>query len=205
MAGRDQLAGGSWLGINDAGVVAGVLNRRNALGPQAGKRSRGDLVLDALDFADATDAMSMLRELDARAYRPFNMVIADNRDAYWLRSLGNQVEVEALPEGISMITAYDRNDPQSLRIRHYLPRWRSAETPDPSRDQWSEWQDLLLSRDHAREGDVTDARYIVSNTGFGTVSSSLIALPGPAFAARSPIWLFASGRADKSSWAKVAL
>ena len=39
VAGRDELAGGTWLGINDAGVVAGVLNRRNTLGPQEGKRS----------------------------------------------------------------------------------------------------------------------------------------------------------------------
>ena len=63
----------------DAGVVAGVLNRRNTLGPQAGKRSRGELVLDALDFADAADAVEMLRQLDAHAFRPFNMVICDNR------------------------------------------------------------------------------------------------------------------------------
>ena len=51
VAGQDLLAGGSWLGINDFGVVAGILNRRDTLGPQAGKRSRGELVLDALDFA----------------------------------------------------------------------------------------------------------------------------------------------------------
>jgi hypothetical protein len=44
------------------GVIAGVLNRRN-IGPQEGKRSRGELVLDALDFADAADAVAMLREL----------------------------------------------------------------------------------------------------------------------------------------------
>ena len=57
VAGKDNLAGGSWLGLNEAGLVVGMLNRRNTLGPQDGKRSRGELVLDALDFSDAVDAV----------------------------------------------------------------------------------------------------------------------------------------------------
>ena len=39
VAGRDELAGGSWLGINDYGVVAGILNRMGSLGPSDGKRA----------------------------------------------------------------------------------------------------------------------------------------------------------------------
>jgi hypothetical protein len=88
VAGLDLEAGGSWLGINDHGVVAGVLNRPGTLGPAAGKRSRGDLVLEALDHADAEAAARALSHLDPEAYRPFNLVIADNRDAFWLRHLG---------------------------------------------------------------------------------------------------------------------
>ena len=206
VAGRDELAGGTWLGINDAGVVAGVLNRRNTLGPQEGKRSRGELVLDALDFADAADAVATLRELDAHAFRPFNMVIADNRDAFWVRNLGNQVEAEALPPGLSMITASDRNDPNSKRIRWFLPRWKDAKTPDPDTGDWTSWQELLCDRSHDPAGTVFDAMSIVSNTGFGTVSSSLIALPAPQFATRRPIWKFVGGRPDKSStWQDVEL
>ncbi len=45
VAGMDETAGGSWLGLNDHGVVAGVLNRVDSLGPEAGKRSRGELVV----------------------------------------------------------------------------------------------------------------------------------------------------------------
>jgi len=36
VAGRDRLAGGSWLGLNDRGLVAGVLNRVDSLGPRPG-------------------------------------------------------------------------------------------------------------------------------------------------------------------------
>src|ERR1700741_3178665 len=60
VAGLDELAGGTWMGINDHGVVACILNRHGTLGPMAGKRSRGELVLDALDHADARDAAKAL-------------------------------------------------------------------------------------------------------------------------------------------------
>ncbi|MEC8038618.1 MAG: NRDE family protein, partial [Pseudomonadota bacterium] len=54
-AGKDVLAGGTWCGINDTGVAAAILNKKQALGPAPGKRSRGEVVLDALDHADAID------------------------------------------------------------------------------------------------------------------------------------------------------
>ena len=52
-AGRDELAGGTWLGLNDWGVIAGVLNRPGSLGPDRWLRSRGELPLAALDHAEA--------------------------------------------------------------------------------------------------------------------------------------------------------
>ena len=41
VAGLDRLAGGSWLGVNDWGVAAAILNRHGSLGPAPGQRSRG--------------------------------------------------------------------------------------------------------------------------------------------------------------------
>lgn len=205
IAGRDNLAGGSWLGINDFGVVAGILNRRNTLGPQDGKRSRGELVLDALDFADAEAAVAMLQELDASAYRPFNMVVADNTHAYWLRNAGQEIEAMPLAPGISMITAMDLNDPQSPRTRHYLPRWQQAKAPDPGADDWDSWAALLQSREHEPQGDVFDAMYIVSNTGFGTMSSSLMALPSVNHSDLLPRWRFLGGRPESNTWTDIDL
>src|SRR5690349_16414791 len=85
VAGLDLEAGGSWLGLNESGVVAAILNRTGTLGPAPGRRSRGELVLEALDHADAADAAGALTALDPAAYRPFNLIVADNRDAFWLR------------------------------------------------------------------------------------------------------------------------
>ena len=63
IAGIDETAGGSWLGVNDFGVVAAILNRSNSLGPKEGKRSRGELVLEALDHADASDAAEAITSI----------------------------------------------------------------------------------------------------------------------------------------------
>lgn len=205
VAGKDVLAGGSWLGINDFGVVAGILNRRNTLGPQSGKRSRGELVLDALDFADGEDAVAMLQELDANSYRPFNMVVADNAHAYWLRNLGKKIEVFSLPPGLSMITAMDLNDMQSTRTRYFLPRWKDVSVPDPASGDWDGWMKLLQCREYEPGGEVFDAMYIVSNTGFGTISSSLMALPSVNHFDRLPIWKFLGGRPESQDWHDINL
>ncbi|MBI3453457.1 MAG: NRDE family protein, partial [Rhodospirillales bacterium] len=211
IAGLDTLAGGSWLGVNDTGVVAGVLNRPGTLGPAPDARSRGELVLEALDHADAVAAATALAGLDPRAYRPFNLVIADNRDAFWMKSQGRQgpprVTVEPLPEGLSMITAHDRNDESgSARIRHYLPRFRRAAPPDPDAGDWREWEALLASRDSVPEAGPEGAMNIVTTRGFGTVSSSLIALPAPGRKpAARPVWRFATGPSDAFHYADVTL
>jgi hypothetical protein len=196
VAGLDKLAGGSWLGVNDEGVVAGVMNRMNTLGPEPGRRSRGELVLEALDHADARAAAHALAALDPGAYRPFNMVIADNRDGFWLRNLGHiqgWIDVWELPTGFSMITARDRNDTTSRRIRTYLPRFEAAPPPDPAAGDWQAWEALLAGADYEAGGAPTDAMAFATDSGFATLSGSLIALPAPALR-RRPIWRFAAGQ-----------
>ena len=106
IAGCDQVAGGTWLGINDHGVVAAILNRRGSLGPKEGYRSRGELPLEALDHADSAVAVEALADIDPESYQPFNMVVADNREAFWIRLAENHwgvhAEVKPLPEGLSL-------------------------------------------------------------------------------------------------------
>ncbi len=217
VAGLDKTAGGSWLGLNEHGVVAGVLNRMDSLGPETGKRSRGELVLEALDHADASTAATNLSRLDPAAYRSFNLVIADNRDAFWLRNRGAdpdggaaaRVEAFELPPGLSMITAHDRNDPASARVRAHLARFEAATPPDPKAAKWGAWAKLLRAREPAKGADPLADMTIVTEVGFGTVSSSLIALPGPPQSLRErpnrPVWHFAAGRPDQTRYKKLSL
>lgn len=199
-AGLDETAGGSWLGLNDHGVVATILNRKDTLGPMAGKRSRGELVLDALDHADAKDAAEALADLDGRAYRPFNLVVADNRDAFWLSlpAEGARIIVRPIPPGLSMLTASDMNDDSSPRQKFYRPLFQAASVPDPDRGQWAAWEQLLGSRIWDGDSGPRGAMCVVTPIGFETGSSALIALPAAARLGTPPIFRFAPGRPDRT-------
>lgn len=202
-AGLDELAQGSWLGVNDSGVMAAILNRVGTLGPAPGKRSRGELVLDALDHADAADAARALADLDGRAWRPFNMVVADNRDAFWVKSDGSGVvAVAEIPPGLHMISALDLDDTASPRLAAYLPRFAAAPAPAPERGDWSAWQALLADGGHDLDGEESAAMCFLRPNGFGTVSSSLIALPA-AGADRAWTWQFAAGRPDVTAYTPI--
>ena len=205
VAGRDHLAGGSWLGVNDHGVAAGILNRVGTLGPSAGKRSRGELVLDALDHADAADATEALAALDGDAYRPFNLVLADNSGAYWLRHDGSaRIARRTVPPGLSMFTAHDRNSPDSPRVQRHLPRFETAAAPDPAADDWDSWAKLLASKGNYGNGASEQAAMCISTPpGFGTVNASLIALPAAQSLTRRPVWRFAAGPPDEFSFAVI--
>ncbi len=204
VAGLDELAGGTWLGVNDDGVAAAVLNRFGSLGPTENKRSRGELVLEALDHADASAAAEALAALDGSAYRSFNLVIADNQDAYWVRSPGNRaVEVAPVPAGLSMLTSRELNDPESPRIRNFLERFRHAQEPEIKAGDWSAWESLLGSRVYDAADGPTEAMCIVTDQGYGTVSSSLIALPAPEHAESGHVWRFAPGRPGDHPYTQV--
>ncbi|WP_158045433.1 NRDE family protein [Skermanella pratensis] len=207
LGGIDELAGGSWLALNDTGVVAVVLNRMGTLGPEQGKRSRGELVLDALDHADAADAAQALAHLDPAAYRPFNLVVADNRDAFCLsrREDGARIGIERIPEGVSMVTAQDLNDDSSSRIRFYRPLFAHARTPDPAGGDWKAWEELLGSRIWDGDAGPRGAMCVVTPTGFGTTSSTLLALPSADHPEVKPVFRFCSGRPDETPWEEVDL
>lgn len=206
-AGLDELAGGSWLGMNDEGVVAAILNRFGTLGPQAGKRSRGELALDALDFADARDAADALSHLDTRAYRPFNMLLADNRDAFAICHRGdnatNRPDIVLIPEGLHMLTAFDLDQGEDPRIHRFRPLFAAAPAPDPADPaSWRPWEELLARRDYDGDRENGAMNFSLSN-GFGTSSSSLLALPAIGADNLRPVWRFCPGRPDEAAWGDV--
>ncbi len=216
IAGLDDEAGGSWLGLNDHGVVAAVLNRVGSLGAEPGKRSRGELVLEALDHAEAESAVAALRDLNPYAYRSFNLFIADSERAYWLRHAADPdhpsaIEPKTLPAGLSMITAHDRNDMQSPRIRDYLGRFAQVAEPDPESGDWEAWTALMASRAYNPDAGPRGAMTMETEEGFGTSSSALIALPalggGEEEAeeqeSRKPRFLFAPGPPDRTPYETV--
>jgi len=205
VAGLDELAGGSWLGVNDHGVVAGILNRHGSLGPAPGQRSRGELVLEALDHADAADAADAIAAIDPGAYRTFNMIVADSRDAFWLRHADDSgksaVEARPVKAGLSMIASGEIDDATMPRLLKYRPFFEKAAVPDPVSGDWAAWQSLL-SQDG---GGPEDALRFDTGRGFATVSSALIAVPTHDKPELEPRFRFRSYHPTLTDWVDISL
>ena len=204
VAGRDLLAGGSWLGLNDWGVAAAVLNRHGSLGPAAGRRSRGELVLEALDHADAVEAANALRHLDPASYRSFNLIVADNRDAFWVRHADDgAIDVRPIKPGLSLIAAGDLDDFATPRLAFALIPFTAAAAPDAD-GGWQAWEALLSDEQPPAGGPPDAALRFRTDRGYGTVSSTLIALPAIASAARRPGFRYAQWLPQPVPWRDVA-
>jgi len=183
------------------------LNRQGSLGPAPGQRTRGELVLEALDHADAVDAAHALAEIDPRAYRTFNMIVADSRDAFWLNhgsdQIGKPVELHALKDGLSMIAAGALDDPDSPRIRRYRARFLAAAAPDPERGDWRPWEELLTDDSIDPGYGPTSAMKFATDRGFATVSSALIALPSHERPILKSVFRFASHQPTHTPWTNL--
>jgi uncharacterized protein with NRDE domain len=196
IAGRDRLGGGTWMGVNAAGVVATILNRAGSLGPADGKRSRGALPLLALAAPSAATAAAVIAALDGGAYRSFNMVIADRTQMWFVRHHGDgQPAAHLMSPGLHMVTAHDPDDGSSPRVARHRPLFAAAPPPEPP--DWAAWETLLA--DSAGPHDAALA--VPPTAGFGTTSASLFGLP----AHGKPVWRFARGMAGTTPFAPVAL
>jgi hypothetical protein len=188
--GRDVLAGGTWLALNRAGVMAAVLNREGTLGPAPAKQSRGTLPLQALQHDTAAKAATAIGALDAGAYRAFNLVVADAGAAFFIRGLGDgRPETVALAPGVHMITAGEPDDFTRPRIARHLPRFSATPV--------AQWGSLLgdSAGSPAQQINVRPRE----NGGFGTVCASLINLPRNALAEH----FFAAGPPDSAAFHRI--
>ena len=208
VAGLDLFAQGSWLGMNDFGVFAAILNRHGSLGPDLEKRSRGELVLEALDFSEATEAANAMKDLNSNAYKSFNLIVGDNKNLYWIANSNTRenISVEPIPNGPHMITGYDLNDERSERIKYYLPLFKRADVPEPDLEDWKAWRTLLASQELGRSEDSASAMCIERGNNYGTVSSSLIALASPEMRQKKSQpdqWQFAPGPPNRTEYKQI--
>ncbi len=105
---EDLRAGGTWLGLNAAGVFAGLTNRFAGAASPGGiskdRRSRGLIVTDALAHARARDAYEALAGLDGELHNPFHLVLADGDGAFCVWSDGWTAHRLELGPGLHVLT-----------------------------------------------------------------------------------------------------
>jgi uncharacterized protein with NRDE domain len=103
VAPRDDVAGGTWLGVNRAGVFVGITNRY--LGPKDPARvSRGTLVLEALALGSAREIHEAMAKVPASRHNGFHLVYADARDVLATASNGTHVAQLTLGRGVHALT-----------------------------------------------------------------------------------------------------
>jgi uncharacterized protein with NRDE domain len=105
LGGRDELAGGTWLAVNEAGVVAGLTNQPATNGRDPTRRSRGELPLALARHLDAAGAVEWLAaSVRPSDYNPAWLLVGDRRSLFYVDlGDGEAPTVEPLPAGTHIL------------------------------------------------------------------------------------------------------
>ena len=187
ISGRDQRAGGTWLGVSPDGRVAMLTNVREPQ-PSTGERSRGELVTRWLE--GDMDAGQFMAQTQSAAYGAFNLVLGNFQTSAW-HWLTNRIDERgwhshALDPGIYGLSnsALDTPWPKTLALKQALAS--ALATPDPDTLQtklWSALQDRQRASTHklprtgvplAQEHALSSAFVDFPEHGYGTRCSTVL-------------------------------
>jgi uncharacterized protein with NRDE domain len=101
LGGQDELAGGTWLAVNEHGVIAGLTNQPVTPGRDPSKRSRGELPLAFTAYRTAAEAVAAeAPRLNPSDYNPCWLLVGDRESLFsvGLRG-GTRPDVTRLPPG----------------------------------------------------------------------------------------------------------
>ncbi len=136
LGGRDGLAGGTWLAVNDDGVVAGLTNRPSPGGRDPTKRSRGELPLLAAKSHSADEAVAELASrVDPAVYNPAWLLVGDRRSLYSVTvAVATGLVIEQLAPGLHILENVAPSTPSSKvdRVRCLIATARAS-----GRSLWS--------------------------------------------------------------------
>jgi uncharacterized protein with NRDE domain len=195
VAGRDLVAGGTWLGcrVDGSGRIVGLLNRRPAANLPAsgpGDRSRGLLCVETLAASSIESGLAGLDDVEVARYGGFNLFVADLDKAVVVDN-GDGARRVNLEPGLSVLTNLDVNDPRCPRLAGATKRFDAlvpmlaggadAEEVVPalaavlaSHEDGAEMLDDEAIRRFGPEAAVRFARVCVHVNDYGTRSSSMI-------------------------------
>lgn len=187
--GKDLFAGGTWLGVNQHGLLVGVLNRRAHENlDRRGKRSRGQLCLDILKARNPNEAIHLLGHENGSAYLPFNLVIATRQIAYVAYNEDTKTEIVPLDKGLHVVSNTSVFDPRTEKLEFAyslfanvaaLPRGDPDSLSRDDRSPYlSRFKEALSSHTVGKDAKDPRAAICVHGGEYGTVSSSVILYTG---------------------------
>ena len=185
IAGRDQRAGGTWMGLNQHGIFAGLTNLWDGSVPDPERRSRGEAVLEVLSTASIEDAWALASAWDAERFNPFLLVAADlHGRAFWCAP-GKEPTPQEIRPGIHSFgnRLPDHPENQKLeRARADIERvWEHEGAAMEGLGIPQDPSDLAaslaraLGRHHGERGPA-ESLCVHSDRDFGTVSATVLIL-----------------------------
>ncbi|HEX2675636.1 MAG TPA: NRDE family protein [Polyangiales bacterium] len=105
VAGLDKRAGGTWLGVNECGLLVGLTNQRTYMPPDPRLRSRGEVVMAALRARSLDELREVLERVRPEEHNAFNLLFGDGRELFaaYSRPETARIEIDAAPEGVNVL------------------------------------------------------------------------------------------------------
>ncbi|MBZ4415695.1 NRDE family protein [Myxococcus sp. RHSTA-1-4] len=105
VGGRDVERGGTWMGVTNEGLFVGLTNQRGGRGQGPAPRSRGEVVLRALEMGGVEAIERYLDTLPGDEFLPFNLLYGDARvlRVAYARSGERRLRREDVPPGIHVL------------------------------------------------------------------------------------------------------
>lgn len=122
----DEAAGGTWLGLNAAGLFVGVTNRFGVERDET-RESRGRLVVEALGFRSARALHLGLEKMSPRRFNAFHLFYSDPNAAFVTWSTGDRIDQESLVPGVYVITERSLGGDDRARTELIRAHWPGVE------------------------------------------------------------------------------
>ncbi|MDG2381702.1 MAG: NRDE family protein [Pirellulaceae bacterium] len=191
LCGIDAQAGGTWLGVNQHGLVIGVCNRRKASSTFP-SRSRGVLCRELLKSSSAVHARDVaMEELSSGRYDGANFVCVD-AESGWVVHGAEEIDTVEMHEGLNIISSRDLNDARDERVE-MARRLLTLHTLD-SPVKFLAVASKVFARPPSPPGRPS---IVIRDKDRGTVSSTLISLGKKP---RDAIYQFSGSAPDRSRY-----
>ena len=199
VGGRDDLAGGTWLAVNEHGVVAGLTNRPVPGGPDRTKKSRGELPLVIARHSTAAAGVAdFTRSVRPAEYNQAFLLAADRESLFYLElGADGTLLTRELGPGVHVLenVSLDTRSPKVDAVREDI-----AAASTNGRSLWSSYPHLLarhqvawfepIHNSSAPEGARDPATFAacVHTENYGTRSSTMVRVP-PSADDRPEVWV----------------
>ena len=181
-AGQDELAGGTWLGVGEAGRLAAITNYRTTQATNELAQSRGHLVRDFLCASHSAADYAAHVAQNASAYNPFNLWLFDGQRMAGVQGRLGKAEVVALSPGYGSVSNADFHSdwPKQVQLQSQLrAHFESSDAEDDTlldllRNTQTAPVHQLPHTGMAPDKELALSAMFVRLPGYGTRTSTLV-------------------------------